>query len=274
MSKYKVVFKADRDTAGSYALAWEPECPVQITAVQISRNVESSATFLQVKVRNVSSECISSIVVELEARLLTGETEQTSLDYLDVDIAAATEITLKPRQLAHANVTACKLTVNRTNGSKETWQSTGFAKPLPAHKELQLSRRALEQRARALEVKADDRTIKGAVQDHETWWVCACGQINVERDDCCVCGNKKQMLLENEDEAKLLKDADAYSERIYEKAEKNINVDNLRKAINLLESIPDWNDAKIKAEQCRKKIAEEENTRQKRSSQNHYYEHL
>lgn len=265
MSKYKVVFKADRDTAGSYALAWEPECPVQITAVQISRNVESSATFLQVKVRNVSSECISSIVVELEARLLTGETEQTSLDYLDVDIAAATEIALKPRQLAHANVTACKLTVNRTNGSKETWQSTGFAKPLPAHKELQLSRRALEQRARALEVKADDRTIKGAVQDHETWWVCACGQINVERDDCCVCGNKKQMLLENEDEAKLLKDADAYSERIYEKAEKNINVDNLRKAINLLESIPDWNDAKIKAEQCRKKIAEEENTRQKRA---------
>ena len=94
MSKYKVVFKADRDTAGSYALAWEPECPVQITAVQISRNVESSATFLQVKVRNVSSECISSIVVELEARLLTGETEQTSLDYLDVDIAAATEITV------------------------------------------------------------------------------------------------------------------------------------------------------------------------------------
>ena len=180
MSKYKVAFKADRDTAGSYALDWEPECPVQITAVQISRNVESSATFLQVKVRNVSSECISSIVVELEARLLTGETERTSLEYLDVDIAAAAEVTLKPRQLAHANVTACKLTVKRTNDSKETWQSTGFAKPIPAHKELQLSRRAFEQRARALEVKVDDRTIKGAVQDHETWWVCACGQINVK----------------------------------------------------------------------------------------------
>ena len=223
MSKYKVAFKADRDTAGSYALDWEPECPVQITAVQISRNVESSATFLQVKVRNVSSECISSIVVELEARLLTGETERTSLEYLDVDIAAAAEVTLKPRQLAHANVTACKLTVKRTNDSKETWQSTGFAKPIPAHKELQLSRRAFEQRARALEVKVDDRTIKGAVQDHETWWVCACGQINVKRDDCCVCGNKKQMLLENEDETKLLKDADAYSERIYEKAEKDGN---------------------------------------------------
>ena len=29
-----------------------------------------------------------------------------------------------------------------------------------------------------------------------------------------MCGNKKQMLLENEDEVKLLKDADAYSERI------------------------------------------------------------
>lgn len=80
-----------------------------------------------------------------------------------------------------------------------------------------------------------------------------------------MCGNKKQTLLDNEDEAKLLKDADAYSERIYEKAEKNINVDNLRKAINLLESIPDWNDAKIKAEKYRKKIAEEENTRQKRA---------
>ena len=204
MSKYKIAFRADRDTAGSYALSWEPECPLQITAVQISRNVESSATFLQVKVRNVSSECVSSIEVELEARLLTGETEQTSLEYLDVDIAAATEITLKPRQLAHANVTACKLTVKRATSSKETWQSTGSANPLPAHKELQLSRRALEQRARALEAKADDSTIKGAVQDHETWWVCACGQINVKRDDCCVCGNKKQMLLENEDKVKLL----------------------------------------------------------------------
>lgn len=129
MSKYKVAFKADRDTAGSYALAWEPECPVQITAVQISRNVESSATFLQVKIRNISSECISSIVVELEARLLTGETEQTSLEYLDVDIAAATEITLRPRQLAHANVTACKLTVNieqtaqRKHGSQRVSQN-------------------------------------------------------------------------------------------------------------------------------------------------------
>ena len=29
-----------------------------------------------------------------------------------------------------------------------------------------------------------------------------------------MCGNKKQMLLENEDKVKLLKDADAYSERI------------------------------------------------------------
>lgn len=268
MSKYKVAFKADWDTAGSYALGWEPECPVQITAVQISRNVESSATFLQVKVRNVSSECISSIVVELEARLLTGETERTSLEYLDVDIAAAAEVTLKPRQLAHANVTACKLAVKRVDSSTETWQSTDSAKPLPARKELQLSPKALKQRARALGGKTSDPVAKGAIQSHKTWWVCACGQVNVKRDNCCACGSEKHMLLENEDEAKLLKDADAYSERTYREAiglgKEGARTADLQKAISLLESIPDWKDAESQVGQYRRKLAEEETSRHKR----------
>lgn len=268
MSTYKVVFKADRESTGSYALTWEPECPIQITAVQVSRNVDSSATFLQVKARNVSSESVSSIAIELEARLSSGETARIPLEYLDVDIAAATESTLKPQQLTHANITACKLTVKRVDHPKGTWQSTSPAKALPSRKELHLSRRALEQRARALGNDVDDLAVKGLVQDYETWWVCACGQVNVKRDDCCACGSKKQVLLENEDEAKLLKDADAYSERIYREAvglgKEDAKTADLQKAISLLESISDWKDAKVRTNQYREKLAEEKTSHHKK----------
>ncbi len=269
MSTYKVVFKADHKTAGPYALTWEPECPIQITAVQVSRNVDSSATFLQVKVRNVSSENVSSIAVELEAHLTDDKTARTSLEYLDVDIAPAAERVLKPRQLSHANITACKLAIARIGDSKGIWQSTGSAKPRPTRKELQLSPKAFAQRARSLGDKAGDLTIKGAVQDHGTWWVCACGQANVNRDTCCACGSKKKALIENENEIELLKKADAYSERIYKEAtglaKEGAKPDDLRKAISLLESVPDWKDAGSQTERYREKLTEKETAQHKKT---------
>lgn len=260
MSKYKVIFKADRGTTGLYSLTWESECPVQITAAQVSRNIESSATFLQVKVLNVSSEQISSIAIESEFLLSTGETTRTSFEYLDVDIAPAAESTLKPQQLAHANVTACKLIIERADSPRGAWQSAGFAKPLPTRKELQLSPEALSQRAYALGSKIDSPAVRGSAQDHGSWWVCACGQVNVSREDCCACSNDKQALLENEDEAKLLEDANARFKHTYETAlelaGENAGIDNLKEAIKLLDSIPNWKDAKEQTECCRKRLEE------------------
>ena len=56
MSDYKVIFKAVAQTEGGHALTWEPGCPALFTAVQVSRNTSTSAAFLQLKVRNVSSK--------------------------------------------------------------------------------------------------------------------------------------------------------------------------------------------------------------------------
>ena len=54
MSKYKIVY---RDANPS----WQELCPVRVLAVQVSRDTETGACFLQTKIANVSSKPVSRI---------------------------------------------------------------------------------------------------------------------------------------------------------------------------------------------------------------------
>ena len=259
MAEYKIIFKADLKTEGNNALTWEPGCPALVTAIQVSRNTETSATYLQVKVRNVSDAAISSIFAGLEVSLPDGSVDRVPLEYLDVDLPAGAEAALKPMSLSHSDISSCALAISRIDQASSKWQTSAPAQPLPERETLPyLSSRAIDQRARALNVKADDDVLHGAVQDHGGWWVCACGQVNVSRDTCCGCKRDKALLLVNEDETKLLADAAAFDEQTYNEAVKlqeEGTLKTLKQAAAKFDSLGQYNDAGKRASNCKAEIA-------------------
>ena len=259
MAKYKIIFKANLETEGNNALTWEPGCSALVTAIQVSRNTETSATYLQIKVRNVSDAAISSIFAGLEVNLPDGSSDMVPLEYLDVDLPAGAETALKPMSLSHNDISSCVLAISRIDQASGKWQTSAPAQPLPERETLPyLSSRAIDQRARALNAKADDDILRGAVQDHGDWWVCACGQINVKRDTCCDCKREKALLLANEDETQLLADADAIDEQTYNEAVKlqdKGTLKALKQAAAKFDSLGQYNDAAVRSQECRSRIA-------------------
>ena len=268
MAEYKIIFKADQETEGDSALTWEPGCPALVTAIQISRNTETSATYLQVKIRNVSDVAISSIFAGLEVSLPDGSVDRAPLEYLDVDIPAGAETALKPISLSHSDISSCALAISRIDQASGKWQTSTPAQPLPERKTLPyLSSRAIDQRARALNAEVTDDILRGAVQDHGDWWVCACGQVNVKRDTCCDCNQKKTLLQANEDETKLLAEADKHDEQLFNEAKKlqaEGTISSLTKAVGKFKSLGNYSKASDHAAECEAELAKLTATRNKR----------
>lgn len=256
-SNYKVIFRADGQS-NQYRLTWEEKCPIQLLAVQISRDTTTSATFLQVKVKNISNDPIVSIAAALTIEVPDKSDEAMPLEYLDTDIPAGTEKTLKPQRLTQANITSCNLVIRRVDFSNKTWHSTISPKPLPQRQALRLSPKARAQRAYALSLGENDEIVNGAVQDHSGWWVCACGQANISRTTCCKCGMVKERLLDTENEQDLLAEYDDRINDIYEQAcdlsKDDASKKELKKASKLFTSIKDEKDSAEKAKGCDERI--------------------
>ena len=256
-SNYKVIFRADGQS-NQHRLTWEEKCPIQLSAVQISRDTTTSATFLQVKVKNISNDPIVSIAAALTIEVPDKSDETMPLDYLDTDIPAGTEKTLKPQRLTQANITSCNLVIRRVDFSNKTWHSTTSPKPLPQRQALSLSPKARAQRAYALSLSENDEIVNGAVQDHSEWWVCACGQANIGRTTCCKCGMVKERLLDTENEQDLLAEYNDRIDGIYEQAcdlsKDNASKKELKKASKLFTSIKDEKDSAEKAKGCDERI--------------------
>lgn len=256
-SNYKVIFRADAQS-NQHRITWEEKCPIQLSAVQISRDTTTSATFLQVKVKNISNDPIVSIAAALTIEVPDQSDEAMPLDYLDTDIPAGAEKTLKPQRLTQANITSCNLVIRRVDFSNKTWHSTTPPKPLPQRQALRLSPKARAQRAYALSLGENDEIVNGAVQDHSEWWVCACGQANIGRTTCCKCGMVKERLLDTENEQDLLVEYNERIDDIYEQAcdlsKDNASKKELKKASKLFTSIKDEKDSAEKAKGCDERI--------------------
>ena len=262
MADYKVIHRAE-----GAEIPWEPGCPVALTAVQVSRNTETSEAWLQAKARNVSDMEAGSVYADLSLEYADGTGETIPAEFLDADVPAGAERPLKPRRLPRGDVQSCSLTVRRVEGPNCTWESTGEASPLPSPEKLSLSPRALSQRARAIGAKAGDSVLHSKVQDHGVWWVCACGQVNVRRESCCRCGSSKELLTANEDEAALLADADEREEETFAEAvelKERGTIESLGKAANKLRSIGDHEGAAELLAQCEGKLSELRGARKKR----------
>lgn len=256
-SNYKVIFRADAQS-NQHRITWEEKCPIQLSAVQISRDTTTSATFLQVKVKNISNDPIVSIAAALTIEVPDKSDEAMPLEYLDTDIPAGTEKTLKPQRLTQANITSCNLVIRRVDFSNKTWHSTTSPKPLPQRQALSLSPKARAQRAYALSLGENDEIVNGAVQDHSGWWVCACGQANISRTTCCKCGMVKERLLDTENEQDLLAEHNNRVDDIYEQAcdlsKDDASKKELKKASKLFTSIKDEKDSAEKAKGCDERI--------------------
>ncbi len=263
MADYKVVYRA----AGA-DVPWEPGCPVALTAVQVSRNTETSEAWLQVKARNVSAASVASVYADLRVEYADGSAEEMPVEYLDADIDAGGELALKPRRLPRGDVASCALTIKRVDAGDVTWASTAEPEPMPKRETLALSPRAAEQRARNLGTDKASPAATGKVRDHGDWWVCACGQVNVGRDSCWSCAFPKNGLLANEDEAALLADADKYEKELFDKAvelQDQGTVASLTEAIDKFNSLGDYQDAEERLATSKEKLSKLRGARRKRS---------
>ena len=262
MADYKIIYRAE-----GADILWEPGCPVVLSAVQVSRNTETSATWLQVKAHNVSDRIVDSIYASLTLEYPDGTNETVALEFLDADIPVGGESVLKPQRLPRSDISSCSLTVTRLNCQGNAWGSSEDSCPLPERKKLDLSSRALGQRARAIGSEAGDSALHGKVQDHGSWWVCACGQINVGCGSCCVCGSDKRLLTANEDEGALLAGADSYEAEVLAKVgelEKAGTIDSLTDAVEKLESLDANEKVSGHLAACKEKLAALTKARQKK----------
>ncbi len=253
MANYKIIFKLQKPE-----IPWEPSCPIMLTALQVSRNSETSEAWFQAKALNVSSSFIGSIFGELKIGYSDGTQENLAVEYLDADIEAGNELALKPHKLPRGDVKSCALSISRAEGQTQTWASSSKPTPVPSRKELALSPRAAEQRGCNLGVAPTDLVINGKVQDHDNWWVCACGEVNVQRDTCYACGKSKDLLLDNEDEEVLLTQADKHDDELFSEAVKlqeQETCSSLTNAIATFESLGDYEGAGDHISECEAKLA-------------------
>ncbi len=264
MADYKVVYRAS-----DAEIPWEPGCPVALTAVQVSRNTETSEAWLQAKARNVSAASVASVYADLRVEYADGAAEEMPVEYLDADIDAGAELALKPRRLPRGDVASCALTIKRVDAGDVTWASAGGPEPMPKRETLPLSPRAAEQRARNLGTDKASPAATGKVRDHGGWWVCACGQVNVGRDSCWSCAFPKNGLLANEDEAALLADADKYEKELFDKAvelQSQGTVASLTEAIDKFNSLGNYQDAAERLATSSKMLGEMKKKRNKKIS--------
>ena len=167
MAEYKVIYKAELKDG---LLDWEPGCPIMLTVLQVSRNTSSSETYLQVKVKNISNETIESIHAGLKLTLPDESVKQIPVEYLDCDINSGTEMALKPRKLEISDVSSCAISFTFINGESKAWKTSTSPQPVPGKEKLPyLPKRALEQRARAINAQPSEEALNGAVQDQSPW---------------------------------------------------------------------------------------------------------
>lgn len=259
MAEYKVVFRADPETEDAHALTWEPGCPALITAIQASRNVENADTYLQVKIKNISDEILSSIEARAEVSFADGETQTITIEDLDADIPEGKEGALKPQKLSRGDVESAALILTHVNMPSGKWESSADVIPVPKQVELDISEWAMKDRVRQLKeahVKACAHA--GKVQVHGGWWVCACGQVNVNRESCCACGSEKSQLQALEDGKELEASGEQWAQSVYDEASGLSDVGDiksLKKAIPLFESLGDWGNADQKLNAAKSNLA-------------------
>lgn len=259
MGNYKVVFRDDW-SGDSSLLKWEPGCPAMVTVVQVARNVDTSEAYLQIKIENLSADILNSISGIAHVDYADGSRGYVPFSELDLDLPQCEQGALKATALPRGDVESVFIKLLQIDSQQGKWHSTGEPAEAPEREPLSMIEKAMTERDRQLkELHADSRIAGGKAQFHQGWWVCACGGINVWRETCRECGCHKDILSSLQDEESLCEAADKWSQSVYDKADALFSgeeeIENLREARKLFESVLGWKDAEARAEECSEKLA-------------------
>lgn len=191
MSKYKIVY---RDANPS----WQELCPVRVLAVQISRDTETGACFLQTKIVNVSTKPISRIEFTVGLEGEGGETETVDFSLLDADLPAGEVLRPKAVRIKLSVITGSRAVVTRADGE------TSFGDPIDIDSPAPLALTGVEESERDVllsEMGADTFKCSGVHSEHDGWWQCGCGAVNLKRGTCWNCSAVREKLADLEDTA-------------------------------------------------------------------------
>lgn len=191
MSKYKIVY---RDANPS----WQELCPVRVLAVQVSRDTETGACFLQTKIVNVSTKPISRIEFTVGLEGEGGETETVDFSLLDADLPAGEVLRPKAVRIKLSVITGSRAVVTRADGE------TSFGDPIDIDSSAPLALTGVEESERDVllsEMGADSFKCSGVHSEHDGWWQCGCGAVNLKRGTCWNCGAVRGKMADLEDAA-------------------------------------------------------------------------
>lgn len=191
MSKYKIVY---RDANPS----WQELCPVRVLAVQVSRDTETGVCFLQTKIVNVSMKPISRIEFTVGLEGEGGETETVDFSLLDADLPAGEVLRPKAVRIKLSVITGSRAVVTRADGE------TSFGDPIDIDSPATLALNGVEESERDVllsEMGADTFKCSGVHSEHDGWWQCGCGAVNLRRGTCWNCGAVREKLANLEDAA-------------------------------------------------------------------------
>jgi tetratricopeptide (TPR) repeat protein len=250
MANYKVVFRADLEDNRSL-LTWEPGCPALVEVVQVSRNTDTSETYLQIKVQNVCNKIVDEITVEATVVYKTEPEQKIRIQELDCSLRPGASQALKPVKLAYGDVSEASVAILSVAGESIEWETVGETEPVPEPAELPISETAMAERVRLLKEKdIPTKAAKKLPVATDEWWVCGCGQITVGNRKCLACGSDLEDLLGLQDEEQLL---DSTYKRAVELQTKDM-VDSLKSAKKAFESLGGYRDSFQRAIECAERI--------------------
>ena len=199
-AKYKVIFREENSPGNGSLISWEPGSPLVISAVQVSRNTETSESYLQAKVLNIAAKMVSEVHAKATVQYPDGTTEDVAFDDLDADIEAGDAYSFNAVALSRGDAVRADMHITRAKTADGiTWESTGEPIPIGTGSPIDLPDNYSSARMSYLaEAGCNDvASAVNKVSDLGSYWVCTCGQVNMA-SSCARCKLDKQAALSSE----------------------------------------------------------------------------
>lgn len=243
MSEYAIVLRVDNPE-------WQEGCPLQIVALQISRNKETASCYLQSRVINIGRVTISAIGLSATIVDANGASETIEIISLDNALEPGCSLSLPARHINATEPQSIDALISRVD------EDANFGGPiqLPLSNELALTPKALSEReAQLIEVGVDPSACSRRHHDYGRWWLCGCGALNVLREECHSCGASRELLAHLEDDELLTNAADM---RAVERARATLSSNDPSAMKSAAEMLPDDDNSKELRNELISKAAE------------------
>lgn len=203
MANYKVIYRQDLSSGGKL---WQTGCPLYLHAIQVSRNTETSACYLQLKFQNISDAVVESFDMEITAICADNSVERLERTLLDADVQPHRVFVPEAIPLSGSQVIGASVLVLKTTSGGKTWCYPHEEPAAVPSLSPDLSPEALAERSLELTERGKNpEDYRQAAIQRDDWWRCSCGAHNVG-DGTCVrysCGLPKAEVFALQDEAKL-----------------------------------------------------------------------